>query len=124
MGDKILFLTTRLTVAADGSIPFGPDDRALTEVEVRALATIYWPLSEVQHAVDVSRCESSFHTGAWARVGEDSRGLWQINVGPGAHPQYAQYNLFDPQINAYWANQIWRSGGWGPWTCAHILGIV
>jgi hypothetical protein len=125
VGDKVLFLTTRITVAADGSIPFGPDDRVLTEDEVRALAAIYWPANEVQNAVDVSRCESiGFHTGAWNRKGEDSRGLWQINVAAGAHPQLAQYNLFDPQVNAYWAHNIWASSGWGPWTCAHLLHLV
>src|SRR5262245_22794476 len=79
-----------------GVVPgFDPSDRVLTEQEVSALAAKYWPANEVQNAVEVSRCESEgFHTGAHATHGEDSRGLWQINVL--AWTNLAQYNLYDP----------------------------
>jgi hypothetical protein len=101
---------------------YGPNNRALTEAEVTGLAALYWPSQQVHNAVAVSGCESGFLTGAWAYLGEDSRGLWQLNVE--AHPELLLYDLFDPQINAYWAYDLWRRQGWGPWTCAHSLHIV
>ena len=100
----------------------GPDQRVLTDHEVSGIAAIYWPPQEVARALEVSRCESGLNTGAWAYVGEDSRGLWQLNVR--AHPQLAAWNLFDPQINAYFAYHLWATQGWQPWTCAHTLGYV
>jgi hypothetical protein len=100
----------------------GPDARILTDHEVSGLAAIYWPSQEVARALEVSRCESGLNTGAWAYVGEDSRGLWQLNLR--AHPQLGAWNLFDPQINAYFAYQLWAAQGWQPWTCAHTLGYV
>jgi Lysozyme like domain len=125
MGSKVMLLVQRVTVSTEpGAINLGPDARVLTADEMRGLCTIYFPASEVDHALAVSQCESGWNTGAWATSGEDSRGLFQINVGPGAHPELAQYNLFDAQINAYFAGQIFKSSGWGPWTCAHRLGIV
>jgi len=99
-----------------------PDNRRLLDFEVRGLAAIYWPPEELDNALNIARCESGLWTGAWARQGEDSRGLWQLNVW--AHPTFAMYNLGDPQINAYFAYQLWSNEGWEPWTCAHTLGIV
>jgi hypothetical protein len=110
------------TQAAMLVVKLGPDHRVLTDHEVRGLAGIYWPAVEVERALEVSRCESGLNTGAWATQGEDSRGLWQLNVL--AHPQLAAWNLFDPQINAYFAYHLWSVQGWGPWTCAHTLGYV
>lgn len=47
----------------------------------------------------------------WTRTdGENSFGLWQINIAPGANPQYAGTDLFDPQANAAAAVTI-SSGG-------------
>lgn len=42
--------------------------------------------------------ESRGNPKAWNRAGEDSRGLFQINLH--AHPEYADLNLFDPRVNA------------------------
>lgn len=103
-------------------VKYGPDQRRLLDFEVAGLAAIYWPAQEVVRALEVARCESGLNTGAWAQVGEDSRGLWQLNLR--AHPQWAPWNLFDPQINAYFAYHLWAIAGWGPWTCAHELGYV
>jgi hypothetical protein len=48
-------------------------------------------------------------------VTEDSRGLWQINVD--AHPQYASWNLYDPQTNALAAFQVSNGGkNFAPWS--------
>lgn len=103
--------------------PLSP--RTLRRCEVYALATLYWPLEEVDNAVQVAYLESGFQTHARNTRGEDSRGLWQINVVPAAHPGLAQYNLYDPQINAFFAAQVWRESGWGAWlNSARILGLV
>lgn len=112
----------------DTSQPFGricgPDNRQLTPAEVAGLAALYFPADQIANAVAIARCESGFWTGAWATDGEDSRGLWQINVAAGAHPELAHYNLFDPQINSYFAYQIYsEAGGWSPWSCAKTLGL-
>lgn len=100
----------------------GPDNRMLQEFEIDGLARIYWPETQVENVRNIARCESGWWTGAWAKVGEDSRGLLQLNLR--AHPQLAAWNLFDPQINFYFAHQLWLAQGWRPWTCADILGIV
>lgn len=99
--------------------------RQLVRAEVAALASCYWPAGEVVNAVAVADLESVLWTSAWNRDGEDSRGIWQVNVGPGAHPELAIWNLFDPQINAYFAHQIWRASGWRAWyNSAKALGLI
>lgn len=99
--------------------------RTLRRSEVTALATLYFPLEEVDNAVDVARLESGYNTAAHNIQGEDSRGLWQINVVPEAHPYLRHYNLFDPMLNAYWAAVIWRSSGWAAWrNSATQLGLI
>jgi len=100
-------------------------NRQLRRSEVTLLAALYWPLEEVDHAVDVARLESTFWTGAHNTDGEDSRGLWQLNVAVDADPGLAAYNLFDPQVNAYFAARLWRSRGWHPWyNAAKQLGLL
>lgn len=104
-------------------LPLTP--RRLLRVEVTALAVLYWPLAEVDNAVEISYIESGWQTDAWNRDNEDSRGLWQINVASLAHPHLAQVNLFDPQVNAYYAARIWRESGWGAWyNSARQLGLL
>lgn len=99
--------------------------RVLRRCEVTALASLYWPLEEIDHAVDVCYIESGYATHAWNNQGENSRGLWQINVGTGAHPELAGVNLWDPQVNAFYAARIWRDSGWGAWwNSARRLGLI
>jgi hypothetical protein len=117
-----LLITHRITRPPGPEQLRGPDDRLLEQYEVRGLIAIYWPDDEQEHAQAICKCESGFHTGAWAILGEDSRGLFQLNVA--AHTQMAAYNLFDPQINCFFAHQLWVAQGWQPWTCAKRLGIV
>jgi hypothetical protein len=103
---------------------FPQTPRTLQYYEVWGLAALYWPGREVKHAVDVAFLESGFQTHARNTNGEDSRGLWQINVDPAAHPDLAQYNLFDAQVNAYFAYRIWLSSGWAAWyNSATSLGL-
>jgi len=89
--------------------------RTLRRCEVTALAVLYWPLEQADNAVEVAYLESGWRTHAWNNSGEDSRGLWQINVVPAAHPHLAAVNLFDPQVNAFYAHQLWSVSGWTPW---------
>jgi hypothetical protein len=82
--------------------------------------------SALEAAVQIAQCESGFNTNAHNTSGEDSRGIWQINVSSSANPQYKNYDLFDPQVNANVAYQIYKAWGnnFGAWTCAKILGLV
>ena len=78
----------------------------------------------LEPAVRIAYCESSFNTDAHNTSREDSRGLFQINVN--AHPQYSNYNLFDPDVNASVAYQVFLQSGkdFSDWTCANQLGLV
>jgi lysozyme-like protein/NlpC/P60 family protein len=66
----------------------------------------------------VALAESGGNGGARNPNGEDSRGLWQINVR--SHPDLAKYDLYDPVQNAKAAYQVSQSGGdVSPWTTTH-----
>lgn len=47
-----------------------------------------------------------------------SIGLWQINIGSRAHPEYADANLTDPQTNANAAFDVYQRAGnsFRPWS--------
>jgi hypothetical protein len=45
-----------------------------------------------------------------------SIGLWQINIGVAANPQYANVNLQDPETNANAAFDIYSRRGFRDWT--------
>jgi len=82
--------------------------------------------SHLNAAVKIAFCESGFNTKAHNTIGEDSRGLMQINVASNANPQYSNLNLFDPVINTKVAYQIYlnRNKTFKDWTCARTLGLV
>ena len=66
----------------------------------------------------IALAESGGETGAHNAVGEDSQGLWQINVA--AHPGLQGVDLSDPLANAKAAFDV--SGGGAdisPWTVTH-----
>jgi hypothetical protein len=64
-------------------------------------------------AVAVALAESSGN--ASAVNPEGSYGLWQIYLP--AHPEFAGWNLADPQVNAAAAFSVYsRAGGFSPWT--------
>jgi hypothetical protein len=64
--------------------------------------------------VAIALAESSGNPAARNPTGEDSRGLWQINLR--SHPAMASGNLYDPETNARAARQICESAGPGAWT--------
>ena len=90
----------------------------------RSLVASIWPASQVDNVLAVMQCESGGDPNAHNTNGEDSRGLMQINVGPGAHTQWASYNLFDPTTNLQLAYQLWQQSGWAPWSCASVVGLT
>jgi hypothetical protein len=99
--------------------------RTLRRCEVSALAALYFPLEDIDNAVEIARLESGWRTSAWNTAGEDSRGLWQINVADNAHPQLRDSNLFDPQVNAFYAGRIFALSGWRAWyNSAKQLGLI
>lgn len=66
----------------------------------------------------IALAESGGRADAHNPRGEDSRGLWQINVQ--AHPQFAQQDLYDPRENARAAYQVSSRGtDVSPWTVTH-----
>jgi len=75
-------------------------------------------------AVKIAYCESGFNAGINAYGSEDSRGLWQIHYP--AHPEYHHLDLYDPQINANVAYDIFVKAGknFSDWTCARQLNLV
>lgn len=78
-----------------------------------------WRGDDLVTAVAVALAESGGRASAHNMDGEDSRGAWQINVGPGANPQYASLDLYNPTTNAAVAYRVWQSGGgrtFRPWT--------
>jgi hypothetical protein len=85
----------------------------------------HWPADLWEEAAMIARCESGWRADAHNPRGEDSRGLFQINVGPGAHPELAAVDLYDPDVNARHAYQIYKAAGsWRPWwNCAGMLGL-
>jgi hypothetical protein len=79
--------------------------------------------TDLNKAVQIAFCESSFNTEAHNTKGEDSRGLMQINIH--ANPVYSSLDLFDPQINSMVAFVIYQDAGniFKDWTCATKLGF-
>ncbi|MBL7497336.1 peptidoglycan-binding protein [Frankia sp. CNm7] len=73
----------------------------------RGLGTATW--------VAIALAESAGNRNAHATVGEDSRGLWQINMR--AHSSWVgSRNLYDPATNAWAAAQVCKSSGPNAWT--------
>lgn len=71
----------------------------------------------------IALAESGGNPGAHNPNGEDSRGLWQINMSPQANgnaPWAQQLDLYDPVDNAKAAWEVSRHGAdIGPWTVTH-----
>jgi cell wall-associated NlpC family hydrolase len=66
----------------------------------------------------IALAESGGDSRSHATVGEDSRGLWQINMR--AHPDLTGTDLYDPLQNAKAAYQVSHGGtDVSPWTVTH-----
>ncbi len=87
------------------------------EIYAYALAAGFTPDQAVEMTA-IALAESSGRTDAHASSGEDSRGLWQVNLD--AHPSLAGQDLFDPAVNARAAYDIYTdSGSYRPWSVTH-----
>ena len=74
-----------------------------------------FPSSIVPTAVAIALAESSGNPNAVNPSDPGgSYGLWQINLG--AHPEFANANLMDPQTNANAAFQVYLEQGFGAWS--------
>ena len=80
-------------------------------------------LETVARFVAIAKRESGWNPGSHNPRGEDSRGLWQINVA--ASPRYKDRNLYDPVENA---RVMWEMSGGGanlrPWNLDSNLNTV
>ena len=97
----------------------------LTKNEVRSyLSNAGFKGIDLNKAVMIAECESSFNPYAHNQNFEDSRGLMQINLD--AHPEYSNLDLFNPQINTLIAFELYARAGnsFKDWTCARSLGLV
>jgi hypothetical protein len=73
------------------------------------------PGDPLAYAVAIAAAESSGRTCARNPKGEDSRGLWQINLP--VHPEFAGWDLYDPAVNAQAMVQLSRGcTRWGDWS--------
>ena len=91
-----------------------------------ALAVIrYFPADQWGNALNVARLESGWNPEAHNTAGEDSRGIFQVNIAPGANPRYADRDLFDVETNVAVASEIYRGWqNWGAWyNSAVALGL-
>lgn len=85
----------------------------------RSLVAKYFPADQVEMALAVVQLESHGNPGALNDRGEYSRGLFQVNTGPGANTDLASWNLYDPETNVRAARLVWdRARGWSPWSTA------
>lgn len=91
-------------------------------VQVRSI----FPRDAWEHAAEISFRETGWDRYAHNTNGEDSRGLFQINVGPGGNPDLLSLgDLFDPSTNVQAARIVWERQGWAAWyNAATAAGFV
>jgi len=84
----------------------------------------HFPRGAWENMARLGECESNWIPSAHNPNGEDSRGFWQINIGPGANTDMADRDLWDPVENAEAAAIIWRRQGYRAWlNCAKLKGV-
>lgn len=64
----------------------------------------------------IAMAESGGNAAAHNNRGEDSRGIGQINIGPGANTDLAGFDLFDPAQNAKAMRIVYDRQGPGAWS--------
>jgi Lysozyme like domain len=72
--------------------------------------------TQIAIATAIALAESGGDASAHNTKGEDSRGLWQINVAPTANPDLIGMALFDPRTNARAAKIVYDRQGWAAWS--------
>jgi len=121
----VLFLLIRANQSPGPAGDNGAFDRAPREVQ-NALRR-HFPGNYRTMAM-IAECESGFRSTAhcsscFSGIREDSRGILQVNVL--AHPRFAAWNLYSPDVNARAARIIFDAQGYGAWrNCSERLGIL
>ena len=88
------------------------------------LIRMHFPRASWERMASIGECESNWHPRAHNTSGEDSRGWFQINIGPGANTDMAGLDLFDPVVNVEQASIIWKRQGYDAWrNCSRLKGI-
>jgi soluble lytic murein transglycosylase-like protein len=73
-------------------------------------------------ALNVARCESKLQPKALSRSG--ARGIFQIMpVHSWRIARVRGKDLWDPKTNIKVARHLFDDEGWGPWSCARIVGL-
>lgn len=80
---------------------------------VGVLLAAGWPQEQVENALSVAKCESSWNPDVTGGAGE--WGLFQIH--PVHVAKFSGRDPYDPVVNASVALRIWKDQSWGPWTC-------
>ena len=89
------------------------------EVILSALLQAGFTKSEATTMLAVALAESGGNANAHNPRGEDSRGLFQINIGPGANTDLAGMDLYDPYENAKAAKIVYDRQSISAWTVTH-----
>lgn len=92
----------------------------------REAVEAYFPADQVERALRIMRCESTFQPGV-TNPSSGTRGLFQIHPGwstswgwPGplvSDLGYTWDQMYEVWPNVHVAYVIWSNSGWGPWTC-------
>ena len=95
-----------------------PSSGRLTEAEMRALASQYFPAAELDKAVLVARCESNYDPSAYNPAGPYG-GLYQHSFtywdGRAASAGWAGASVYDAAANTAVTAWLQNQGGWGHW---------
>ena len=100
----------RMVSAAQGMVP------GFANGGLVGAARKYFKGNTLKTMLAIALAESGGRLRAWNRKGEDSRGPWQINVGPGANPDLAGMPLFTYAGNAKAARIVLNRQGFNAWT--------
>lgn len=96
------------------AVPRGSRPQKLSDEELMALSMQYFgQLGPYMYAI--AKAESSGQPGAHNTDGEDSRGLWQINMDAWGD-EFAGRDLFDPNQNAVAALTVLEKQGLDAWS--------
>ncbi|NQU37138.1 MAG: hypothetical protein HQ526_06010 [Actinobacteria bacterium] len=110
-----------------------------SQKRILALVKRSFPANEVGNAMAVAQCESGQANlvGSTNSDGTTDFGVFQLNDGGSLQTslgliRYSYGSITDAQnaalraeVNVPAAAALWRSrGGWGPWVCAHKIGVV
>src|SRR5688572_14429380 len=86
----------------------------------RSLVAKYFPANAVDQALMIMSLESggrNIPSGYNAGGGEDSHGLFQINLD--AHgSRISREQVYNPEANIAYAARLYKDSGWGPWSAS------